>query len=92
METSYSVSKFTIDNDFIEQWLDSLDPSVKTFATDFVINKLRRYAFDPQMIEDKGDKYFVHLLAHHFDAYLRLKFMDTCPGRLVEGWAVHSPS
>lgn len=92
METPKSLSIFTVDEDLLNQWFDSFDPSIKTFATDFAMNKLRRYDFDFDKISDDDDKYFAKLLSIHFAAFLELKIMDACPGRIVEGWAPIPPS
>jgi len=87
MESHDALIDFTVDNDFVNQWFDSLDPSFRTFAIDFAVNKLKRHDYDPDLIEDGEDKYLANLLANHFDAYLRLKIMDSCPGRVVDSWA-----
>jgi hypothetical protein len=83
METPSSFSVFAIDDDFLNEWFDSFHPSVKTFATNFVINKLRRYDFNPDAIEDGDDKCLANLLVNHFSAFLKLKIMDENPGRVV---------
>ena len=92
MEAPDALSVFTIDDIFMNQWFDSFDPSIKTFAADFVINKMKRYDFNPELMEDSGDKYFATLLANHFAAFLKLKMMDENPGRLITGWGAFYPS
>lgn len=86
MEAQDALSVFTIDDDFMSQWFDSFHPSVKTYATDFVINKLKRYNFNPDLIEDMDDKSFAIMILKHFDGFLRLKMMDANPGRIITGY------
>ena len=83
METPGSFSVFTIDDDFLTEWFDSFHPSVKTFATNFVINKLKVYDFNPDKMEDGDDKCLANLLVNHFSAFLKLKIMDENPGRVI---------
>ena len=92
METSEMQSIFTIDDDLMNQWFDSFDPSIKTFTIDFVINKLRRFDFNPDAIDDWDDKLLARLLLNQFGAFLHLKMMEANPGRVITSWEVLPPS
>ena len=85
METPESLLTFDIDDNFINQWFDSFHPSIKTYATNFVINKLKRYDFNLDLIEDKDEKIFADMLFRHFTCFLKLKAMDENPGRAITG-------
>jgi len=92
METPKLLSVFSIDDDLMNQWFDSFHPSIRTFATNFVINKLKQYNFNPDIMEDDGDVYFANLLAKHFAAFLDLKMMDANPGCVITDWHLMPPS
>ena len=49
------LTAFNITNEFVEEWLDSFDPSVKTFASNFYINVMSRYDFDCSKIVGTED-------------------------------------
>jgi len=86
MEAPDALSIFTIDDDFMNQWFDSFHPSVKTYVTDFVIHKLKRYDFDPDPMEGIDDKGFAIMVLKHFDGFLKLKMMESNPGRIITGY------
>ena len=86
MDMRESLSIFTVDDKFMNQWFDSFHPSIKTFVTDFVINKLKHCDYDPDAIEDCSERCFANLLVNHFATFLELKVMDENPGRLLKGW------
>lgn len=68
-----TISFVGVTSDLIEEWLDSFDPSVKTFASNFSINTLKKYNFDFDKIADSNDRHFAELLSRHLLAFLKLK-------------------
>jgi len=92
MQTSDKANIFTIDDDFINQWFDTFDPSIKTFVIDFSINKLKPYNFNIDLIEDEEEKHFASILANHFASFLQLKIMDANPGHLITGCELLPPN
>ena len=49
------LTTFNIANEFAEEWLDSYDPSVKTFASNFCINVMSCHDFDCTKIVETED-------------------------------------
>jgi len=76
---------FTINWDLMNQWFDTFDPSHKTKLINFLINKLKTYNFNIDMIENEDEKLLTTLLADDFDCFLKQKMMDANPGHLITG-------
>jgi hypothetical protein len=83
-----SVASLSLDQEIIDEWLDTFDPSVKTFASHLVINLLPRYGYHTLMDAGRGE--LPSILVEHFECFLKLKFMDAFPGRTVS--CIHIPS
>jgi len=73
------MNTFAISNDFVEEWLDSFDPSIKTFTANHVLNVMREY-WDKDEGEIPADlHYFIQLLSQHFFAFLKVKVSEQLP-------------
>ena len=72
-EATGIISLVSVTSDLVEEWLDSFDPSVKTFVSNFSINTLKKYDFDFDKISDLDDRHFADLLSKHLMAFLKLK-------------------
>lgn len=83
MKSPDALCAFAVNNNLVERWLDSLDPSIRTYASNFVINRLGNLGYDLDRVVDEQDKWFVGLLSQHFFAFLRLEIMDQNPGRAI---------
>ena len=84
------LTDYAITNEFIDEWLDWFDPSIKTFVTNFVFNVLRKYDFDHEKIECPDDREFAVILSGHFFAFLKLKYQEQNPNRILLGYALTS--
>jgi hypothetical protein len=82
---SVDVFRVSVTPDLVNEWLDSFDPSIRTFAANFSINVLCRYDFDHSKIAGTEDEYFSRLLSKHFFAFLRIKFEEQNPGHILHG-------
>lgn len=81
MKTPNTFSSIELNDDFINEWFDTFNASVKTFVIDYVINKLKKYNFDIEMIQDEKEKGFARTLAIHFTKFLELKMIDKKLGK-----------
>jgi len=78
-EQPLEMNTFAISNDFIEEWLDSFDPSIKTFTANHVLNVMREY-WDKDEEKIPADlRYFNQLLSQHFFAFLKVKISEQLP-------------
>jgi len=78
-EKPLEMNAFAISNDFIEEWLDSFDPSIKTFTANHVLNVMREY-WDKDEEKFPADlRYFNQLLSQHFFALLKVKIREQLP-------------
>ena len=82
------LTTFNITNEFVEEWLDSFDPSVKTFASNFCINVMTRHDFDCDKIVGTEEYEVAVLLSMHFEAFLKLKYQEENPNRVVMGFVI----
>ena len=82
------LTAFYNSNEFVEEWLDSLDPSVKIFASNFCINVMTRHDFDCDKIVGTEEYEVAVLLSMHFEAFLKLKYQEENPGRVAMGFLI----
>ena len=81
------LTRFALDRDLLEEWLETFPPSTKTFAAHFVINILRDYMYDYDAIHDSNDKLISNILCDHFFAFMKLKFLNMDTPRTLLGIA-----
>jgi len=87
MEKEFSTTAvIQINDELIQDWLDSFCPSAKTFATNFVVNLVPRYGYD--YLEEEGYGEILSVINEHFIAYLQLKVAETHPGYSMTGLCV----
>ena len=82
------LTTFYITNEFVEEWLDSFDPSVKTFASNFCINVMSRYDYDCDKMMGTDEYEGAVLLSRHFEAFIKLKYQEKYPDRVAMGFLI----
>lgn len=78
-EQPLEMNTFAISNDFVEEWLDSFDPSIKTFTANHVLNVMREYWHEDEERIPADLRYFNQLLSQHFFAFLKIKISEQLP-------------
>ena len=80
------MNNFAISNDFVEEWLDSFDPSIKTFAANHVLNVMREHWHKDDEKIPADLRYLNKLLSQHFFAFLKIKISEQLPpGQVLQG-------
>ena len=77
------LTAFYNSNEFVEEWLDSLDPSVKIFASNFCINVKSRYDCDYDKMMGTDEYEVAVLLSRFFEAFIKLKYQEENPNRVA---------
>ena len=76
----------SLPGNIVDQWLDSFDPTIRTYTANFVINTLKKHSFDLSSMND-DDAEYARLLSLHFSAYIRRVLIDQFPDRIITGFS-----
>ena len=76
-----SIVPLKISDDLIDEWIDSFDPSAKTFVANLVLNVLPRHQYDDLVAAGHGE--IISLLCKHLEYFVMLKLSDMCPDSIV---------
>lgn len=84
MTTDYSSRhSIAITPELVEEWIETLDPSIRTFVANFNINTMRQYSYDYDAIPEGDDRDLTEVLSRHFSTFLKLKFYKSTSGRTL---------
>lgn len=85
-EQPFEMNTFAISSDFVEEWLDSFDSSIKTFTANHALSVMREYWREDEEKIPADLRYFNQLLSQHFFAFLKIKISEQLPaGHALKG-------
>ena len=76
---------FSVTPELVEEWIDSFDPSIKTFVANFALNISGRHDLEDAEKVPADVLYFHRLLDRHFTAFLKTKICEARPDRILLG-------